>query len=236
MFGFASWAVACCTCPYFSLAVYCSTALHLFNYTCSIMHSMNLQAHLTLHLPECFFFYFVWYSKQMLLDCNTMSCDLLLCLLKCLTILHCRSWTLTTASDWRAPLGGSRHVTSSSLSPWGKSKVSSDLHPSHPHLLPVTINQLQLSHYSRRIITLLMQYHPPTILCTCAQVARSRSCNLSWRSCPASSCSTCAPGGSSRSSSSSSSRLPRPSTLHSSDLRRSTCCAGPSVDSAGALW
>jgi hypothetical protein len=47
-----------------------------------------------------------------------------------LTILHCRSLTLTTVSDWRARPGGSRHATSSSLSPWGKSKVRSNL-PHH---------------------------------------------------------------------------------------------------------
>lgn len=59
--------------------------------------------------------------------------------------------------------------------------------------------QPQLLHYRNRTVTISNAISSLTILCPCAQVARSPSCKLFWRNCPVSSCSTCALGGSSHS-------------------------------------
>lgn len=88
--------------------------------------------------------------------------------------------------------------------------------------------QPQLSHYRRELLPSSL-----TILCPCAQVARSPSCNPFWRNCPVSSCSTCALGGSSHSGLRG--LLQRPFTHLSSDQKK-TCRALKELIHLPQLW
>ena len=168
----------------------------------------------------------------MLLDCSSLFCDLLFCPLNNppLQILDADNGKRLESSTGRI---ATRDIVQ--FVPMREVQGQKQSTPLHSLLLPSTSSSCDVTatEYYRCWCNFIAND-----LCPHAQVARSPSCNLFWRSCPASSCSTCAPGGSSRSS-----RLPllqgtlqHLSTLHSSDPPCSAHEAGSfnwrSVDSA----